>query len=72
MVRVGGGFVTIGEYYDKYSSKQCVALFTSMKNGSINFLQQTVKLLQANQASQEIIEAYKAEEENMNNSNLNY
>ena len=27
MVRVGGGFVTIEEYYNKYSTKQCVAMY---------------------------------------------
>ena len=27
MVRVGGGYVTIQEYYNRYSTKQCVSLF---------------------------------------------
>ena len=27
MVRVGGGYVTIQEYYNRYSSKQCVQLY---------------------------------------------
>lgn len=27
MVRVGGGYVTIQEYYNKYSTKQAVALY---------------------------------------------
>lgn len=27
MVRVGGGYVTLEEYYDRYSVKQCTALF---------------------------------------------
>ncbi len=27
MVRVGGGYVTIKEYYNRYATKQCVQLF---------------------------------------------
>ena len=30
MVRVGGGYVTIQEYYNKYSTKQAVALYQIM------------------------------------------
>ena len=37
MVRVGGGFVTIAEYYNKYSVKQCVQLFHLMNANSWTF-----------------------------------
>ena len=31
MVRVGGGFITIKEYYNRYATKQCVHLFQKMQ-----------------------------------------
>lgn len=39
MVRVGGGFVTIEEYYNRYSSKQSVALYQIMNNKGQTFIQ---------------------------------
>lgn len=37
MVRVGGGYVTIQEYYNKYSTKQAVALYQIMTSRSTTF-----------------------------------
>ena len=38
MVRVGGGYVTIQEYYNKYSTKQAVALYQIMTSRSTTFV----------------------------------
>jgi len=45
MVRVGGGYVTIEEYYNRYSTKQCVALYQIMTNKGTTFLDTVVGLL---------------------------
>ena len=58
MVRVGGGYVTIQEYYDRYSSKQAVQLYHIMSNNSTPFMESIVKLMETNQASQDTIDAY--------------
>jgi len=47
MVRVGGGYVTIQEYYDRYSSKQCVSLYHIMNNESTSFVETITNLLAA-------------------------
>ena len=46
MVNVGGGFVTIQEYYDKYSLSQCVSLHHLMKAQNLTFNAVLLKLLQ--------------------------
>ena len=45
MVRVGGGYVTIEEYYNRYSTKQRVALYQIMTNKGTTFLDTVVGLL---------------------------
>jgi len=45
MVRVGGGYVTIQEYYNRYSSKQCVSLYQIMTNKGTTFMDTVVTLL---------------------------
>ena len=48
MVRVGGGYVTIAEYYDKYSVKQCVQLFHIMNASSLTFKEVVIDLINKN------------------------
>ncbi len=64
MVRVGGGYVTIQEYYNKYATKQCVALYATMSSHNTPFLDTIIDLLEKNMASQEVIDAYIEEGEN--------
>jgi len=45
MVRVGGGFVTIREYYNKYATKQCVSLYHEMSARSTTFVETVLELL---------------------------
>lgn len=37
MVTVGGGYVTIQEYYEKHSIQQCVKLFSMLKRNNFTF-----------------------------------
>lgn len=69
MVRVGGGYVTIQEYYDRYSSKQCVSLYHIMNTESTSFVDSITNLLKTHGANQNVIDAYQGEHENMQNSN---
>ena len=69
MVRVGGGYVTIEEYYNRYSTKQCVALYQIMTNKGTTFLDTVVGLLSEYQVDQSIINEYLAGE-NWENTNL--
>ncbi len=45
MVRVGGGYVTIEEYYNRYSTKQCVSLYQVMNNKGTTFLDTILQLM---------------------------
>ena len=45
MVRVGGGYVSLEEYYDKYAVKQCVAFFQIIAHTHLTFVQTVCKLL---------------------------
>ena len=38
MVTIGGGFITIQEYYEKHSIKQCVKLYSMLKRNNFSFL----------------------------------
>ena len=38
LVTIGGGFVTIQEYYEKHSIKQCVKLYSMLKRNNFSFL----------------------------------
>jgi len=58
MVRVGGGYVTIAEYYNKYSTKQCVQIFHIMNAHSQTFKEVVVELLTKNSASSSTMSAY--------------
>ena len=69
MVRVGGGYVTIQEYYNRYSSKQCVALFQRMNANNTTFLETVVNLLITNNASEKVIAKYGSEQERFNDTN---
>ena len=61
MVRVGGGYVTIKEYYNRYATKQCVQLFQKLQSQEQTFNQVVLDLLETNQALPEVIEAYRSE-----------
>jgi len=37
MVRVGGGFADISEYYNQYAGKQCVSLYHNMNASGCTF-----------------------------------
>ena len=58
MVRVGGGFVTMEEYYDKYSLRQCVALFHMLSSTGLTFVDCIYRLLEEHGASAEILAKY--------------
>ena len=51
MVRVGGGYVTLEEYYDRYSLKQCVALFHTLSSSGNYFVDTVIGLLHEHTAS---------------------
>lgn len=69
MVRVGGGYVTIQEYYNKYATKQCVSLYQMMSSQNTPYLETIISLLEKNQAPQEVIDAYCDEGENWDSVN---
>ena len=46
MVNVGGGFVTIQEYYDKYSYSQCVHLYRLLKAQNLSFDAGLIQILE--------------------------
>ena len=58
MVRVGGGYVTIDEYYNKYATKQCVALYAMMTNRGQPFLDTIADLMRANGVSDEQLQSW--------------
>ena len=64
MVRVGGGYVTIREYFNKYATKQCVSLYHEMAANSTTFVDTVLNVLQRNLAPAEVIEAYSSEMQN--------
>ena len=48
MVRVGGGFVTLQEYYEKYSAKQCVSFYHLLSSQRVNNFRDGLILLLKN------------------------
>ena len=63
MVRVGGGYVDIRDYYNNYATKQCVSLYQRIKSQNSTFKRTIVELLEKNSAAPEVIEAYQAKSE---------
>ena len=35
-IRVGGGYVSLQEYYEKYSAKQCVSFYNLLATSRVN------------------------------------
>ena len=62
MVRVGGGYVTIEEYYNRYSTKQCVALYQLMTSQGTTFLDTIADLMRKNGCSEDQLQPWYAEE----------
>ena len=60
MVRVGGGYADIKDYYNKYAIKQCVSLYQRIKSSNSTFKKTIVELLEKNKAAPEVINAYLA------------
>ena len=58
MVRVGGGYEDIKDYYNNYATKQCVALYHRISSKQSTFNQTIVELLVKHGASPDVIEAY--------------
>ena len=58
MVRVGGGYVDIKDYYNNYATKQCVSMHQRMKSSNFTLKQAIIDLLTKNGAAPEIIEAH--------------
>ena len=62
MVRVGGGYMTIQEYYDKFSWKQCVRIFHELSNKGTTFLETVTGLLQRHKSATDIVSKYRKAE----------
>lgn len=45
MVRVGGGYADIKDYYNNYASRQCVAVYQRMNSSNSKFKQAVIDLL---------------------------
>ena len=45
MVHVGSEYVTIQEFYDRYTFKQCESLYQILDNKSISFIKSITNLL---------------------------
>ena len=58
MVRVGGGFAGIPEYYNKYSHKQCIELYHHLSSRQLTFKDAVIDFARKNNADDRIIEAY--------------
>ena len=58
MVSVGGGFVSISEYYNRYSTGQSVKLYHLMKANESTFLDTVLTLLKQKSAGPEVMEQY--------------
>jgi len=70
MVRVGGGFADIVEYYNNYATKQCVSLYQIMNSTNCTFKQAIHDLMEKNVASPESIEAYEIDDESWDSANF--
>lgn len=58
MVRAGAGYMTIENYYNDFATKQAVQLFAKISSKGEPFENVVVELLRANNANQDIINAY--------------
>ena len=58
MVRVGGGYVTLEEYYDHYSLKQCVALFHILATEATTYQETIVELLRSHSVEPSTITSF--------------
>ena len=58
MVRVGGGYADIKDYYNNYATKQCVSLYQRINSSNSTFKKTIVELLEKNRAAPEVIESY--------------
>ena len=63
MIRVGGGFEDIKDYYNNYATKQCVSLYQRMNSTNSTFKQALLDILIKNSAAPDVIEAYQAEDD---------
>ena len=61
MIRVGGGYEDIKNYYNNYATKQCVSLYQRMRSSNSTFKEALLDLLGKHSATPEVIEAYRAE-----------
>ena len=61
MIRVGGGYEDIKNYYNNYATKQCVSLYQRMRSSNNTFKEALLDLLGKHSATPEVIEAYRAE-----------
>lgn len=61
MITVGGGFVTIQEYYEKHSIKQCVKLYSMLKRNNFTFSQGVIHLLESRNLAPDVIKSYQAQ-----------
>ena len=69
MVRVGGGYVTIQEYYNRYATKQCVSMYQIMSNKGTTFLDTVLNLIQTAGVSPEILAQFTDDNESWQNTN---
>ena len=59
MVRVGGGFVSMQEYYKKYATKQCVSFFHLLSQKKVDtFKNALIMLLRKQQVKEEKIQQH--------------
>ena len=70
MVRVGGGYAEISDYYNDYATKQCVSLYHIMNAQNCTFKAAILELMQKNSASPEMLDAYQVDDENWESSNV--
>ena len=70
MVRVGGGYAEITDYYNDYATKQCVSLYHIMSAQSCTFKDAVLELMRKNSASPDLYEAYQVDDENWDASNV--
>ena len=61
MIRVGGGYEDIKNYYNNYATKQCVSLYQRMRSSNSTFKEALLDLLGKYSATPEVMEAYRAE-----------
>ena len=58
MITVGGGYVSIQEYYEKHAYKQCVQFYSMLKRNRFTFLQGLIHMLESRNASPDVVRSY--------------